>query len=151
MPTFYNGMCYVIECNIPIDSEKSNFESVYYIWLTVEKISEIKEVDLRVTPQYEYLSVIHSPRLDYRPFMITVPFGSLKKQRILAVENEIRNFNCQVSHKTHANTNFQYLSFEQCIVDLFVFSDFLQCPTKCVPIQMKGFKYINESLTGKFF
>ena len=144
LPTFWNGMCYVIECKIPF--HPINSDQLQLMWITVEKNSDIKEVDVRLTSQYEYLSITHSPRFDYnRPYMITVPFGNPRKQRILAIENEIQNLNCEDTYET----NSQYQSFEQCLVDLFVFSDFLQCPTKCVPIQMKGFKYLNESVDLK--
>ena len=139
-------MCYVIECKVPFNPKHFVFGSVYSMWLTVEKKSEIKEVDLRMTSQYDYLSIAHIPRFDYRPFWIKVPFGTVSKRikRVLAIENEVRNLNCETS-------NLEYSSFEQCLVDLFVSSNFSYCPTKCIPVQMKGFKYINESLTGKLF
>ena len=82
-------MCYVIECKIPFDP--INSDQLQLMWITVEKNSDIKEVDVRLTSQYEYLSITHSPRFDYnRPYMITVPFGNPRKQRILAIENEIQ-------------------------------------------------------------
>ena len=60
----------------------------------------------------------------------------------MAIENEVHNLNCKTSDP-------EYLSFEQCLVELFVSMDFLKCPQKCIPIQMKGFKYINESANLK--
>ena len=134
-------MCYVIEAKILIDPKKSG--SIYSMWLTVEKIADINDVNVWMTSQYEYLSITHTPRFDNRPHLTTIPFGSPTRIRVLAIENEVQNLNCKTSDSI---TNSQYLSFEQCLVDHFVSSDFLQCPTKCIPIQMKGFKYINESV-----
>ena len=140
LPSFHNGMCYIIECRVPFDP--NNPVSIYSMWLTIEKTANIKGINVWMTSQYDYLSITHISRFDHSPFKTTVPFGSPNRPKVLAIENEIQNLNCKTSDP-------KYLSFEQCLVDLFVSMDSLKCPTKCIPIQMKGFKYINESVNLK--
>ena len=95
-----------------------------------------------MTSQYDYVSITHRPRFDFKPFKTTVPFGGSKKHQVSTTENEIQNLNCKTADP-------EYLSFQQCLIDLFDSLAFSKCPTKCIPIQMKGFKYINESFSLK--
>ena len=38
-----------------------------------------------------------------------------------------------------------YVSEQQCFVNDFFDKDFSPCPIKCLPIQMRGFRYVNSS------
>ena len=40
----------------------------------------------------------------------------------------------------------EYESVWQCFVNIFINEHFSPCPIKCLPIQMKGFNYVNKSI-----
>ena len=58
--------------------------------------------------------------------------------RITFRETIIKSLNCKTS-------NTEYISELQCLVDKFNDERFSKCPIKCIPVQMKGFQYVNLS------
>ena len=39
----------------------------------------------------------------------------------------------------------EYISEQQCLANHFFSEDFSPCPVKCIPIQMRGFRYVNKT------
>ena len=124
-------MCYIIESEQHFD-----FDSMM---VSVEKIHEdMDSMKIWITSDYDFLSLTHYPLSDKVPFQIEVPFQGIQISRIRFRETIIKPYNCKTSHT-------EYISEEQCLVNMFIDEHFSPCPIKCLPIQMKGFQYFNKS------
>ena len=137
LPTFYSGLCYVVEF-------QRNFnytDALSEMTVTVEKINmDMEIVKVWITPEYDYLDATHQDWGIFLPFKLSVPFGGFRTTQVSLVETVIKPLICK-------ELDPNYKSRQQCLVNLFVSEDFSPCPTKCLPIQMKGFNYVNDSIS----
>ena len=128
-------MCYVIEL---VDKYiSSNAPTV-----TVKRNegNKMKYVKWTMTSDHDYLGVMHNKMwIDFKPFKFTSKFGDIMSQKITAVQTIRSPLNC-----TRYNDN--YTSEQQCLANDFFDKDFSPCPLKCIPIQMRGVRYINSSV-----
>jgi hypothetical protein len=67
-----------------------------------------------------------------------VPFGNSQIPTITIKESTNKPLKCK-------DFDLKYVSVQQCLVDYFNSNDFPLCEKKCVPIQMKGFRYVKNS------
>ena len=127
MPSFYYGLCYVIESHIHFDDPNSLF------WITFERKKNInlEAVSVWLTSQYDYLSVSHRLWGDYGAFKISFPFGDKEVSRVIFKQNELQSLNCEKS-------NPEYISTQQCLASYINSNNFFPCSTKCIPIRMEG-------------
>ena len=127
-------MCYVIEL-------MDKYISSQTLTVTVKKNEGIKMdyVKWEMTSDHDYLgAALGLLWVDVRPLEFTSLFGENIKQKITTVQT-IRN---PLKCKDH---DPDYISEQQCLVNNFFDKDFSPCPVKCIPIQMRGFRYINSS------
>ena len=131
LPTFFYGMCYVIEL-------KDKYLASDFLALTVKKKEWVKMdfVNWKLTSDYDYLGV--SWLVSFMPFKFTLLFGDIMTHKIIAVQTIRNPLKCKMY-------NSDYVSKQQCMVYDFFDKDFSPCPVKCIPIQMRGFRYINNS------
>ena len=108
LPSFHNGLCYVIETNIYFNDFSQE------IWITVEKNEEdeLKGISIWLTNEYEYLGVSHTYWGDFNEFKISVPFGEMEIPKITITENVLQSLDCKKSDS-------EYVSTQQCLVDKF--------------------------------
>ena len=127
-------MCYVVEL-------MDKYISSQTMTVTVKKNEGIKMdyVKWEMTSDYDYLgAALGLLWVDVRPLEFTSLFGESIKNKITTLQT-IRN---PLKCKKH---NPDYISEQQCLVNNFFDKDFSPCPAKCIPIQMRGFRYINSS------
>ena len=126
-------MCYVIE-------NLNNYTSMNQMMITVEKNEDIEldYVTWRMTTDHDYLGVITRLVADFMPFKFEVVFGAKKSNKITLVETIKKPLKCKMYHP-------DYLSEQECLVYDFYKKHFSPCPVKCIPIQMRGFEYLNLS------
>ena len=109
---------------------------------TAKKLSNqdnIRELNVWLTADYDYLAVTHQYWAEARPLKINVPFGDHQIPSITYTEFTHTPLKCK-------DFDHKYLSLQQCLVDIFNSKDFITpCQNKCVPIQMQGFRYVNNS------
>ena len=67
-----------------------------------------------------------------------MPFGSSQIPTIKFEEFTNEPLKCK-------DFDLEYVSVQQCLVDSFNSTDFPLCQNKCYPIQMQGFRYVNNS------
>ena len=133
LPTFYNGMCYVIEYKHPFNAN----DVLPEMGVTIVKTNkDLDYVKLWLTTDYDYLASTHSLYGDFFPFKFDVRFDEKQKTKIMVVETSLRPLICN-------QLDIDYVSEQQCLVNHFVSEDFSPCPHKCIPVQMKGFHYFN--------
>ena len=123
-------MCYVIEL---IDKYiKSD-----YLAITIEKKEGIKMdyVIWRMMSDHNYLQVITDWMFDFMPFKFISKFGDSMIDKITTVQSVRYPLKCKMYTP-------DYISEQQCLVNEFLDKDFSPCPVKCVPIQMRGFRYV---------
>ena len=131
-------MCYVIELMDKYIS--SNAPTV-----TVKRNEGVKMeyVKWTMTSNHDYLGVMHNKMwIDFMPFKFTSEFGTMMSQKITAVQTIRSPLKCTMY-------NADYISEQQCLANDFFSKDFSPCPVKCIPIQMRGFRYINSSFDVK--
>ena len=118
LPTFLNGMCYVIEFI-------GDFKPLQQVKVTVKTLSnvDVKELNVWVLGQYDYVGVATDHWDENRPLKISVPFGKDQIPKILSKHYELMPLKCKKSDP-------DYLSIQQCALDYFVANDFLPCPHK---------------------
>ena len=76
---------------------------------------------------------------DLIPWFATIPFG--ENQAVISFQESIREpYQCRTSDRT-------YISMQQCIYEEFLTLSRDFCSFPCIPIQLKGFRYINENNT----
>ena len=130
-------MCYIIEFTDKYIS--SNAPTV-----TVRRYEGVKMdyVKWTLTSDHDYLGVTHNKMwIDFMPFKFTSEFGDKMSQKITAVQTIRSPLKCM--------DIADYISEQQCLANDFFDKDFSPCPVKCIPIQMRGFRYINSSLDLK--
>ena len=131
LPSFYSGMCFIIEFLHPFDAN----ELLPQIGITVQKRNEdLEYVKVWMTSDFDYLASTHSMIGNVLPFKFDVLFEEKQATMIAVVEARHRPLTC-----------LDHASEQHCIVDQFLSNDLMQCPLKCLPIQMKGFQYFNQS------
>ena len=122
-------MCYIIK-----PKKSFVFDS---ITITIEKKNvNIDRLKVWLTSNYDFLGVIlnrNSPS-----YQFSVPFGEIYSTRITFEETIIKALDCKLA-------DIEYVSVQQCLVNTFISEHFSACPFKCIPIQMKGFQYVNKS------
>ena len=125
-------MCYIIESKQgfdfgsmtgSIEKRDMNMDILMKIWITAN---------------YDFLSLTHSPKGESVPLQFDAKFWGNYIYRVRFRETVVKPLNCKTSDP-------EYVSDQQCLVNMFTSEHFSPCPIKCVPIQMKGFHYINES------
>ena len=127
-------MCYIIE------SPKQRFDFPY-MTVTIEKRDmDMDYVKIWITANYDFLSLTHSTEGDNVPFQFDAPFTGNYIYRIRFRETIVKPLNCKTS-------DTEYVSDQQCLVNMFSAENFSPCPIKCVPIQMKGLQYLNKSIS----
>ena len=134
LPTFHNGMCYVIELMDRYISKDS-------LTVTVKrnKGNEMEYVKWTMTSDHDYLSETHlNMWIDYMPFKFTSLFGDMMNHKVKTVQTIRKPLKCTMY-------NDDYISEQQCLVNDYFAKDFSPCPVKCIPVQMRGFRYINGS------
>ena len=99
----------------------------------------INFVKIWITSNHEFLAATTSLKSSLVPFQFTVPFGKIHFTQITFRETIIKPLNCETS-------DTELVSEWQCIVNIFMNEHFSPCPIKCIPIQMKGFNYVNKSI-----
>ena len=100
---------------------------------------DINFVKIRITSNHDFLVATTRLKSSLIPFQFTVPFGGIHYTQITFVETIIKPLNCKTS-------DTRYVSEWQCLVNIFADENFSPCPIKCIPIQMKGFNYVNNSM-----
>ena len=124
-------MCYIIESKQYFDFD--------FMTGTIEKSNmDINLVKIWLTSNYDFLVATSPLKSDLVPFQFTVPFGGFQFTQITFGESIIKPLNCKTS-------DTEYVSDWQCLVNIFFDEQFSPCPIKCIPIQMKGFNYVNRS------
>ena len=135
LPSFRSGMCYTIEVQHPFDAS----ELLPQIGITVQKRNEdLEYVKVWMTSDLDYLAAAHSLYGNVLPFKFDVTFEEKQATMIAVVDARHRPLICNDFDDGH-------VSEQQCIVNHFLSNDLTVCPQKCLPIQMKGFQYINQS------
>ena len=121
-------MCCVIE-NV------DNYTSMDQMTVTIEKNEEIylDYVTWRMTTDNDYLGATHRNVADFMPFQFEVYFGVKRSQKITIVETIKKLLKCKMYYP-------DYVSQQD-----FFNKDFSPCTIKCIPIQMRGFRYVNAS------
>ena len=124
-------MCYIIE-------SKQHFEFTFMSG-TIEKSNmDINFVKIWITSNYDFLDVTTTQKSFLVPFQFSVPFGGIYLTQVTFKETIIKPLNCKTS-------DTEYVSQQQCLVNTFINEHFSPCPIKCIPIQMKGHRYVNKS------
>ena len=124
-------MCYVIELMDKYLLSDS-------LTLTVKKNDGVNMdyVNWKMTSDHDYLGV--SWLVSFMPYKFDLQFGDIMTQRITIVQTIRNPLKCKMY-------NSDYVSKQQCLVYDFFDKDFSPCPVKCIPIQMRGFRYVNSS------
>ena len=124
-------MCYIIESQHHFD--------FHDMTVTIEKCDmDINFVRVWITSNNNFLVATTTLKSSMVPFQITIPFGEIQLTRITFEETIIKPLNCKTS-------DTEYVSEWQCFVNIFIDENFSPCPIKCLPIQRKGFHYVNKS------
>ena len=124
-------MCYIIESKQGFDFSTMTG--------SIEKIDmDMENMKIWITANYDFLSLTHSPLGDNVPFQFHAEYYGNYIYRVRFRETIVKPLNCKTS-------DIEYISDRQCLVNMFSAENFSPCPIKCVPIQMKGFHYINKS------
>ena len=133
LPSFHKGMCYLIE-------SMSNHTSSDWITVTVKKNEDvdIKFVQVTMTSKHDYLGVTHYFWGDFMPYRFIVYFGDILVPKITTIETIKKPLHCLTSDS-------EYISEQECLVNHFFSANFSTCPIKCIPVQMRGFEYVNNS------
>ena len=110
-------MCYIIEFT-------NNFQPGQTVTITVKTLSHIsvKEMNVYLTAQYDYLGVANDGWPDYRPLKINIPLGTTQIPKIISQHYEQRPLKCKEDP--------DYVSGQQCAVDNFISKEFSPCPHK---------------------
>ena len=126
-------MCYIIE-------SKQHFDVDSMIVTMEKKYMDIDSMKVWITSNYDFLYVENQNlNSEHVPFQFSVPFaGPLSTPTIKFRETMIKPLNCKTS-------DTEYISELQCLVNMFNDEHLSPCQIKCIPVQMKGFQYVNES------
>ena len=133
MPSFSEGMCYMIESMQHFDYGSMTG--------TIEKNDmDINFVKIRITHNYDFLVATTAIKGSSVPFQVNVPFGGIHYTQINFIETIIKPLSCKTSYA-------EYVSEWQCFINIFIDENFSPCPIKCIPIQRKGCHYVNKSIS----
>ena len=99
---------------------------------------DISFLKIWITSNYDFLVATSRLKSFLVPFQFRVSFGGTQYTEIKLEETIIKPLNCKTS-------DIGYVSQQQCLVNMFINEQFLPCPVKCIPIQMKGYTYVNKS------
>ena len=124
-------MCYIIESKQHFDMESMT--------AAIEKNDmDIDSMEIWLTSDYDFLLVTNTHlKKEIFPFQFSVPFAGIYTTQITFRETIIKPLNCKIFDS-------EYVSKQQCLVNMFIDENFSPCPIKCTPIQMKGFQYVNK-------
>ena len=126
-------MCYIIESKQHFDFD--------LMTATIEKSDmDINFVKIWITSNYDFFAATTMFKSSMVPFQFTVPFGGIHYTQVTFSETIIKPLHCKIS-------NTEYVSEFQCFVNIFLDEKFSPCPIKCIPIQMKGYHYVNRSIS----
>ena len=125
-------MCYLIEL-------KEKYILTDNLVLTVVKNdgNKMDYVQWTMTSDHDYLGATYT-NVGFMPFKFSSNFGDILTQKISTVQTIRHPLKCK-------KYILDYASEQQCLVSYFFKKDFFPCPVKCIPIQMRGFRYINSS------
>ena len=124
-------MCYIIESKQGFDFDTMTG--------SIERINmDMAFMKIWITAKYDFLSLTHLPLGDNVLFQFTAEYYGKYIYRVRFKETIVKSLNCKTS-------DAEYVSDQQCLVNIFSTEHFSPCPIKCVPIQMKGFHYVNKS------
>ena len=122
-------MCYIIKSQLDFGS----------MTVTIEKKNlDIDLLKVWLTSNYDFLGATQGRYGISAPYQFNVPFGEKHYTRITVKETIIKPLDCKLP-------DAEYISEEQCLVNIFIMEHFSACPLKCLPIQMKAFQYINTT------
>ena len=126
-------MCYIIESKqgFDFDSMTASIE---------RRDMDMDFMKIWITANYDFLSLTHSPKGENVPLQFDASFYGNYVYRVRFSETIVKPLNCKTS-------DTEYVSDQQCLVNMFSNEHFSPCTIKCVPIQMKGFHYVNKSTT----
>ena len=110
-------MCYIIEFT-------NNFKPGQTVAIMVKTLPHIsvKELNVYVTAQYDFLGVAHGGWLDNWPLKINIPLGTTQIPKIICQHFEQRPLKCKKDP--------DYVSVQQCLVDKFISKEFSPCSHK---------------------
>ena len=115
LPTFYDGMCYIIE-------PKQAFQLMTIV-IEKQENKEIDSANVMLTSDYEYLKPVYFPTMNTETFEFKVPFGGTYKTQTTIMETMIKPLKCKSSDS--------YVSDMQCFANLFfskdLYSDMMFC------------------------
>ena len=121
-------MCYIIKPN-----DSFVFETMT---VTIEKKnSDIDGLKVWITSNYDFMGATQDDPRHFPSYRFNAPFGEKYFPRITIKETIIKPLNCKLS-------DIEYISEEQCLVNIFITEHFSACPLKCAPIQKKAFQYM---------
>ena len=108
-----------------------------------KKDMDINSMKIWLTSDYDFLRIAtQTSKSAFFPFQFTIPFAGIYTTQIKFRETIIKPLKCKISDP-------EYVSEQQCLVNMFINENFSPCPIKCTPIQMKGFQYVNKSASLK--
>ena len=126
-------MCYIIE-------SKQHFD-FGTMTVSIEKSDmDISFVKIWITSDYDFLVATTRLKSFLVPFQFRISFGAIDYTEITFRETIIKPLNCKTF-------DTEYVSQQQCLVGMFIDEQFSPCPIKCLPIQMKGHRYVNRSIS----
>ena len=126
-------MCYIIE-------SKQHFDFNTMTVFIEKSDMDISFVKIWITSDYDFLVATTRLKSFLVPFQFRISFGAIHYTEITFRETIIKPLNCKTS-------DTEYVSQQQCLVNMFIDEQFSPCPIKCMPIQMKGYRYVNRSIS----
>ena len=95
-----------------------------------------------MTSDHDYLGPVTEVWGHYIPLKFVLLFGEVMTNKITIVETVKMPLDCEIG-------NTSYISYQDCFANLFFSEDFNPCPVKCIPIQFRGYRFINDKSTLK--
>ena len=138
LPSFTDGMCYLIQSNLTLIADGNQGDELIITAKKLPKQNDIRELNVWLTDDYDYLAATHQYWAESRPLKINLPFGNHQIPLIKYQEFTHTPLKCK-------DFDHEYISLQQCLANTFNTKDFAPC-NKCIPIQMQGFRYVNNSL-----
>ena len=126
-------MCYIIESQqgFDLDSMIGSIEARHM---------DMDHLKVWITANYDFFSLTHPTYGENVPLQFDASFYGNYIYRVRFRETIVKPLNCKTS-------DTEYVSDQQCLVNMFIDEQFSPCPIKCVPIQMKGLRYLNKSIS----
>ena len=130
-------MCYLIEF-------MNKYRTDEHITITVQKNEDV-QIDYliwKMTSDHDYLGAVGEIWGHYKPLKFVLLFGEAMFNKITIVETIKMPLDCKIDDSA-------YISGQDCYVNHFFSENINQCPVKCIAIQMRGFRFINDTSTLK--